>query len=78
MLRNKWTKVLLFVLCLAPLGWLGWRAWRGNLTANPIEFITHFTGDWTIRFIVLTLGVTPLRRLFRQPNLGAFRRMLGL
>jgi ferredoxin-NADP reductase len=78
MLRNKWTKVLLFVLCLAPLGWLGWRAWRGNLTANPIEYITHFTGDWTIRFIVLTLGVTPLRRLFRQPNLAAFRRMLGL
>ena len=78
MLRNRWTKVLLFALCLAPLGWLGWRAWRDDLTANPIEFITHFTGDWTIRFIVFTLAVTPLRRLFRQPDLTRFRRMTGL
>ena len=78
MLRNRWAKALLFVLCLAPLCWLSWQAWRGNLTANPIEFITHFTGEWTIRFIVFTLAVTPLRRLFRQPDLARFRRMLGL
>ena len=78
MLRNRWTKVLLFALCLAPLGWLGWRAWRDDLTANPVEFITHFTGDWTIRFIVATLAVTPLRRLFRQPDLIRLRRMTGL
>jgi len=78
MLRNRWTKPLLFVVCLAPLGWLGWRAWLGNLTANPIEFITHLTGDWTIRFIVFTLAVTPLRRLLRLPDLIRFRRMLGL
>jgi sulfoxide reductase heme-binding subunit YedZ len=78
MLRNRWAKALLFVFCLAPLCWLSWQAWRGNLTANPIEFITHFTGEWTIRFIVFTLAVTPLRRLFRQPDLARFRRMLGL
>src|SRR5258708_36982528 len=78
MLRNRWTKALLFVVCLAPLVWLGWRGWHQNLTANPIEFITHFTGDWTIRFIVFTLAVTPLRRLLRQPDLLAFRRMVGL
>jgi len=78
MLHNRWTKLLLFVVCLAPLCWLGWRAWRGNLTANPIEFITHLTGDWTIRFIVFTLAVTPLRRLLRLPDLIRFRRMLGL
>ncbi|HEY1203154.1 MAG: ferric reductase-like transmembrane domain-containing protein [Bryobacteraceae bacterium] len=61
-----------------PLSWLAWRAWHDNLTANPIEYITHLTGDWTIRFIVFTLAVTPLRRLLRLPDLIRFRRMLGL
>ena len=78
MLRNRWIKVLLFILCLSPVGWLGWQALHDNLTANPIEYITHFTGDWTIRFIILTLAVTPLRRLLRLPDLVRFRRMLGL
>jgi len=44
-LSNRWTKVVLFVLCLVPLAWLGWRAYQQQLTANPIEFITHYTGD---------------------------------
>ena len=78
MLRNRWIKALLFLVCLAPVGWLAWRAWHDNLTANPIEYITHLTGDWTIRFIVLTLAVTPLRRLLGLPDLIRFRRMLGL
>jgi sulfoxide reductase heme-binding subunit YedZ len=77
-LSNRWTKVVLFVLCLVPLAWLGWRAYQQNLTANPIEFITHFTGDWTIRFLLITLGVTPLRKLFNLPQLARFRRMFGL
>jgi sulfoxide reductase heme-binding subunit YedZ len=77
-LSNRWTKVVLFILCLVPLAWLGWRAYQQNLTANPIEFITHFTGDWTIRFLLITLSVTPLRKLFNQPQLARFRRMLGL
>ena len=46
--------------------------------ANPIEFITHATGDWTIRFLVITLAITPLRKILRQPQLIRFRRMLGL
>jgi methionine sulfoxide reductase heme-binding subunit len=77
-LSNRWTKVVLFVLCLIPLAWLGWRAYQQKLTANPIEFITHYTGDWTIRFLLITLSVTPLRRLFNLPQLARFRRMLGL
>ena len=77
-LSNRWTKVLLFVLCLVPLAWLGWRAYRQNLSANPIEFITHYTGDWTIRFLLITLSVTPLRKLFNLPQLARFRRMFGL
>ena len=58
----------------------GWAGAPGNddLTANPIEFITHFTGDWTIRLIVITLAVTPLRKLLGLPDLIRFRRMIGL
>ena len=55
-----------------------WRGYAGGLGANPIEFITHATGDWTLRFLVITLAVTPLRKLLGMPGLIRFRRMLGL
>jgi sulfoxide reductase heme-binding subunit YedZ len=77
-LIGKWTKVVAFAVCLVPLGLLLWRALQGELGANPIEFITHATGDWTLRFLVITLAVTPLRKLLRWPQLIRFRRMLGL
>ena len=78
MLTSKWTKVGVFFLSLGPIGWLVWKGWRAELTANPIEFITHETGDWTLIFLILTLAVTPARKLLRQPALIRFRRMLGL
>jgi sulfoxide reductase heme-binding subunit YedZ len=78
LLANKWTKALVFVLCLGPVAIVGWRAIQGDLTANPIEFITHATGDWTLRFLCMTLAITPLRKLLRLPELIRFRRMLGL
>jgi sulfoxide reductase heme-binding subunit YedZ len=78
LLANKWTKALVFVLCLGPVAIVGWRAFQGDLTANPIEFITHATGDWTLRFLCMTLAITPLRKLLRLPELIRFRRMLGL
>jgi sulfoxide reductase heme-binding subunit YedZ len=78
LLTSKWTKVGVFVLCLLPLASLGWRGLHNGLTANPIEFITHATGDWTLRFIVITLCISPLRKLLRLPDLIRFRRMLGL
>jgi sulfoxide reductase heme-binding subunit YedZ len=77
-LANRWTKVLVFLLGLVPLLMLGWWAYRGELTANPIEFITHNTGDWTLRFLLITLSVTPLRKLAGLPNLIKLRRMFGL
>jgi len=77
-LTSKWTKVFVFLLCLAPAAWLVWRGFQGDLTADPIAFITHTTGDWTLRFIVITLAITPLRKLLRLPQLIRFRRMLGL
>jgi len=77
-LTSKWIKPPVFGLCLVPLAQLAWRALHNNLTANPIEYITHQTGDWTLIFIVLTLAVTPARKILRLPELIRFRRMLGL
>jgi sulfoxide reductase heme-binding subunit YedZ len=77
-LSSKWTKVFAFLLCLVPLFLLGWRAYNQKLGANPIEKITHTTGDWTIWFLLITLSVTPFRKLLNQPKLARFRRMLGL
>src|SRR6202521_4049029 len=78
LLNSKWSKPLVFLICLVPLAALGWRAVHGELTANPIEFITHATGDWTLRFLIITLCVTPFRKILRLPELIRFRRMLGL
>jgi sulfoxide reductase heme-binding subunit YedZ len=78
LLNNKWSKPVVFLLCLLPLAALGWRALHGELTANPIEFITHATGDWTLRFLIITLCVTPFRKILHLPELIRFRRMLGL
>jgi methionine sulfoxide reductase heme-binding subunit len=71
-------KPFVFLACLVPLARLGWKAYMGLLGANPIEVITHSTGDWTLLFLLITLAVTPLRRLSGQPWLIRYRRMFGL
>ncbi|WP_414708994.1 sulfite oxidase heme-binding subunit YedZ, partial [Ramlibacter sp.] len=71
-------KPLLFVLGLLPFAWLFYGALTDNLGANPAEYLTRATGDWTLRFLCLTLAVTPLRVAFSVPTLARFRRMLGL
>ena len=78
LLLSRWTKLVLFLLCLSPVGYVFWRAYQSNLTANPVEFVQHFTGDWTLRFLLITLSVTPLRKLLNLPDLIRFRRMCGL
>jgi len=75
---GAWTKALLFSLGLLPLLNLLWRGVRLDLTVNPIEFITHYTGNWTLRFLLITLAITPLRGIFHQPQLIRYRRMAGL
>jgi len=84
-LSSKWTKVVLFLLGLGPIGVLLWFAYQAAsgldslaLTANPIEYVTHYTGDWTLRFLLITLTITPLRMLLNRPAITRFRRMLGL
>jgi sulfoxide reductase heme-binding subunit YedZ len=74
----RYLKPVIFLACLAPLGILVWRGFHSALGANPIEAITHATGDWTLRFLLGTLSITPLRRLTRQYWLIGLRRMLGL
>ena len=71
-------KRIIFIAALIPAAMLGYYAVQGDLTANPIEFITHFTGDWAIRFLVITLAITPLRRLTGWNPIIRLRRMLGL
>lgn len=71
-------KPLAFLLCLSPALWFTVRGFQGKLGPNPVEAVTHATGDWTIWFLLLTLAVTPLRRLLKRPALIRFRRMLGL
>jgi sulfoxide reductase heme-binding subunit YedZ len=78
MLRTRPIKALVFVLCLWPAAYLSWRFYNQDLTANPLEYITHFTGDWAIRLICVTLAITPLRKLLQLPDLIRFRRMIGL
>ena len=79
MAARTFGKPLLFVLCLTPLVWLFWRAALGDgLGANPVETVNRYLGDWALRFLLITLAVTPLARLTGRPALRRYRRMLGL
>ena len=74
----KFNKILIFINALVPLALLGFDALRGNLGANPIEFFLRTTGVLTLIFLLITLAVTPLRKIFGWNQLVKFRRMLGL
>lgn len=74
----RYFKPVIFFACLAPFGILVWRGFHAGLGANPIEAITHATGDWTLTFLLITLSITPLRRITRQYWLIGLRRMFGL
>ena len=71
-------KPVLVVLALSPAAYLAWAFFHDELGANPIEMLTRETGVWTLRFIVATLVITPLRRLSGWNALVKYRRMLGL
>lgn len=71
-------KPLLFAVCLAPFAWIVWRAITDDLGTNPIETLNRYTGDWTLRLLLITLAVTPLRRISGWHWLIRLRRMFGL
>jgi sulfoxide reductase heme-binding subunit YedZ len=71
-------KPLAFIAALGPLAWLIWAFLTDNLSVNPLADITSHTGTWTLRFLCITLAITPLRRLTGRNALIKFRRMFGL
>jgi methionine sulfoxide reductase heme-binding subunit len=80
--RFPWEKRILkpvvFLLALLPVSLLLWKACTGDLSANPIKDITEETGIWTLRFLMMTLAITPLRKITGWARFARFRRMLGL
>ena len=74
----RFAKPLVFGLCLAPTLVLIWDSVTGGLSVNPVEDITHRTGNWALRFLLLTLAVTPFRWLSGWNGAMRYRRMLGL
>ncbi len=80
---NRWllrrqAKPLLFIAALLPFAWLLYGAIENTLGANPAEALIRSTGDWTLRFLCLTLTITPLRHITGWHALARLRRMLGL
>lgn len=71
-------KAAVFMLCLVPLLQLVWGLWNDTLGANPIEYLIRDLGRWALKFLLITLAVTPLRKLTGQHWLMRLRRMLGL
>ncbi len=82
MINNKlfWTctKIAVFFTALAPFFWMVWDAVQDNLGPDPIEILHFRSGDWTLRFLMITLACTPLKLLFNWTFQLRFRRMLGL
>src|SRR5262245_12837818 len=77
-LTPRSSKVAVFLLCLLPISWLAFAALTDKLSANPIKDITEDTGTWALRFLLLTLCVTPFRKLTGWNEMIGYRRMLGL
>ena len=77
-MKTRYLKPIIFLLCLVPLARLCWKAFGAGLGANPIQVITFSTGTWTLVFLLVTLSITPLRKLTQQYWLIQYRRMLGL
>src|SRR5258707_13028447 len=71
-------KVPVFLCCLGPAFVVTWKGFHDGLGANPIDVITRTTGKWTLTFLLITLSVTPVRKLSGLTWLIRFRRMLGL
>lgn len=77
-LSTRWAKAAVVALMAAPAALLAWNGFYGQLGANPIESITRGTGIWTLRMLLISLAVTPLRRLGGLTELAPYRRIAGL
>ena len=77
-LKSVYAKPVVHLLCLVPFSALLWATFNDGLGANPVEKLTHETGDWTLRLLLITLSISPLRQWTGQAAFARFRRMLGL
>lgn len=75
---TRFTKLIIFINSLIPFLLMAWDFARGNMGTNPLEFLTRTTGTLTLVFLLITLSVTPLRKIFGWNWLIKHRRMLGL
>lgn len=71
-------KVILFLICLLPLGRLLWATWTNDFGPEPVEFVQRWTGTWTFNLLLITLCISPLRAMTQMHWLLRLRRMLGL
>src|SRR3990172_5406965 len=78
MRHGIWFRTAVLAICCGPLVLLLWRLANGNLGANPIEAVLRFAGDWTLRFLLITLSITPLQHLTGWKPLGQSRRTFGM
>ena len=75
---KKYLKPCVFIFSLIPLLIITYKIFFNQLGPEPVKEITHHTGEWTLIFIVLTLSMTPLKRITKSNVWISFRRMLGL
>jgi methionine sulfoxide reductase heme-binding subunit len=82
MWRNPWLKALVHAACIAPFVYLAWRLYQSahgiDPLVNRVEYVSRYTGGWTLKLLIATLAITPLRKLPRLGQMIQFRRMLGL
>ena len=78
LLGKPLTKLAIFTIAISPFCYLVWGAFNDALGANPAEYLIRSTGELALRFLCLTLAVTPLRTITKLPELLRYRRMLGL
>jgi sulfoxide reductase heme-binding subunit YedZ len=78
MWKTRWPDRIVFLACLLPLLWISWKWYRNDLGVNQIETVARFTGRWTLRILLFSLAITPLRRIPGLNPIIRLRRMVGL
>lgn len=77
---GRWSpiKIVAFVATILPACWIAWQAWTGDLGARPVTEAIHQAGDWALRFLLITLAITPAQRILNYPRIILARRTFGV
>lgn len=76
--KDRLISLAVWLACLSPLIWFGVQGFTGDLGANPIQYVLRQLGVWALRFVCISLAITPLARLLRLPAIARYRRRVGL